>query len=156
MISKTELDVLALRYKEVSEKVLAHLANLETSSRYRDHVYRIYTRADKQQGRFLKEVWKIAATMAKHGYENLWDVHDVIGMTVVVPYPSDIDVVREFITAHSTAGTWQIYKEKRKDMHGYYAYHFVVTLRETVLSSIKCEIQIKTVLQDAWVLRPTI
>ena len=147
---QNKLHMLEPRYRQVSERVETLLAPLLTSTDYCGHVARIYTRAEKQNGQLLKETWKIAATMAKHGYKELFHVHDIIGATIVVPYPSDVNVIRDFVRSHKSDRTWAIHHEEEKTTHGYYAFHFIISIPEATLAKSKCEIQIKTVLQDAW------
>jgi ppGpp synthetase/RelA/SpoT-type nucleotidyltranferase len=127
-------------------------------------IYRIYSRSDKQSGEIFKDAWKIMYKVNKERSKNpdfrIHEVGDIIGLTVVVPYPSDIDFVRhcideaierdEFLSfLNSNEQGTTVYGEK-KDDRGYHAYHYQLGINLSEYENARCELQIKTLLHDAW------
>jgi ppGpp synthetase/RelA/SpoT-type nucleotidyltranferase len=158
--------------RERFERFLAVVVDLARSVSYhpttRGMVYLIYTRADKQNGEIFKDVWKIVekADAAAIPYHQLYFIRDIIGVTIVVVYPSDIDVVRKiiderihahhFVSVYDTAPCddhASFYGETKRHK-GYYAHHYTLEVGKELgkpdLLFTRCELQIKTVLHDAW------
>lgn len=94
-------------------------------------------------------------------YNDLSEITDIAGIRVITYYDNDVDrvakiVEREFCVDKENS----IDKREALDPEkfGYCSVHYVVTLNETRLqlpecrayAGIKCEIQIRTVLQHAW------
>lgn len=94
-------------------------------------------------------------------YADLSEITDIAGIRVITYYDNDVDrvakiVEREFCVDKENS----IDKREALDPEkfGYCSVHYVVTLNETRLhlpecrayAGIKCEIQIRTVLQHAW------
>jgi ppGpp synthetase/RelA/SpoT-type nucleotidyltranferase len=133
----------------------------------RDPIYRVYTRGEKQNGRQLKDTWKIAekVNLKRQGKRKaadgklvdvtpvpgfpIQDVGDIVGLTVVCVYPSDITTVRRYVETEIGQGLVQFDGEEKRE-RGYYAYHYVFGVPEPRFAGLRCEVQIKTLLHDAW------
>ncbi|RNJ50352.1 hypothetical protein [Methylocystis hirsuta] len=111
-------------------------------------IYRIYSRADKQHGRHFKDSWKIAQLIS--GGTEIEGIHDIIGITIVCPFNSDRDAVINLIKSATFSRDFNIVKERAHESP-YEARHFVVCRPH--LTTICCEIQIKTVFFDSWTVK---
>ncbi len=94
-------------------------------------------------------------------YENpLRDITDLAGVRVVCYYENDLQKVGAIIRSQ-----FEVHEEVDKsgdlgvDKMGYHGAHFVISLgprcsgpRYDAIIALKCEIQVRTVLQDAWAL----
>ncbi|OAI84248.1 hypothetical protein AYO27_13475 [Rhizobium sp. GHKF11] len=132
-------------------------------------VYKIYGRADKQGGDPLKNPRKVRLKFNDYfiGKDkkagSVWSVPDIIGFTIVVTYPSDISKVCTIIDQIIDSGRLKatdigvvnsdtpiVSKYGRAIVSGgYFACHYNVSMKRPGGAPI-CEIQIKTVLHDAW------
>ena len=89
---------------------------------------------------------------SRYGYD---DLEDLIALTVLCPYKSD---VREFIEWMKISFTILTSDKDaiRTDQRGHRGYHYIVEVHKDVLKSfsnyrdVKCEIQIKTILEEAF------
>lgn len=84
-------------------------------------------------------------------------IHDVLGMRVVCPFLEDLRKIEQIIRSHFTVleeekkGAPQSFKE-----FGYESTHFLVELPAALVGDLAlanpppCEIQVRTILQDAW------
>jgi len=84
-------------------------------------------------------------------------IHDVLGLRIVCPFLEDVRKIEELVHDHFTVleeekkGAPQSFKE-----FGYDSTHFLVALPDDLVSSLTlenpppCEIQVRTILQDAW------
>lgn len=139
------------RYQQTLARLSGIFRDYKFSRKSRGAIYAIYSRGDRQGGCEFKEAWKIAAKLAARrneapGYP-LQDVPDIIGLTVVVVYPSDIDVVCRFVDGNRA---WQVVKKKPRNQDGYRAFHYELRLQDPQYSGVRCEVQVKTMLNDAW------
>jgi ppGpp synthetase/RelA/SpoT-type nucleotidyltranferase len=118
-------------------------------------VYRIYGRADKQSDHDLfKSREKIAIALSRTpdpAKAQIEDIADIVGLTIVVHYPDQIEAVVEELNRRLSAPE-RIVAAPAKPMssRGYYATHVVFTSNHQDHRRKKCEVQIKTVLHDAW------
>lgn len=80
-------------------------------------------------------------------YFSIQDLEDIVGVTAVCVYPSDIQRVRDFVMSRTE---WIIHKDKRIKQRGYYAHHYTVSVRDPNLTGLRCELQTKTLLHDSW------
>jgi len=108
----------------------------------------------KELPRIMKKIRK-----AREGGQNIGirDLGDIIGLKVLCPYPSDVD---EVIGWMENNDMFQLLtprgKAKRDSETGYRGYNFDLTFPEETLRiypyfrGLKCEVQIKTMLQEAW------
>lgn len=117
-------------------------------------VSRVYGRDDKQYGDLFKSPLKIAAKVrAKRAREKAFaarDVRDVIGLTAVVQYPDQIQTFIDVVKGIVEPGGISAEKVERVQKPGYFATHvdFLSTRAED--AGLWCELQIKTMLHDAW------
>lgn len=127
-----------------------------------EHVYRNYTRRDnKTEISEFKSIDKITTKLIKWRYKYSIDsmprdLHDIIAASVVVYYNSDIDQVISHIKDTCERYNLRIYPYKSGEdtkhytKYGYHAQHLVFVSLNTELHGLKCEVQIKTLLHDAW------
>lgn len=173
---KLELDLFLSTLKTVREQVSEAVQPLG--------VYKIYGREEKQAGAMLKDARKVRLKFNKHFEDlkqstgSLWSIPDIIGFTVVVAYPSDINPVAaaidELVDAKRLVDARDVEdlapdagaaREKASDLiktnhgraltqKGYFACHY--NLRRPGPGGMVradrpiCEVQIKTVMHDAW------
>ena len=106
----------------------------------------------------VKTLTSLAQKALRKGYADpMKEATDIAGVRVVYLYESDLPRLTRLVR-----GTFQVNEEVGKttkdvDRFGYSAQHFVVTLKRSTsgarfreLHDLCCEIQIRTVLQDAW------
>jgi ppGpp synthetase/RelA/SpoT-type nucleotidyltranferase len=115
----------------------------------------IYGRADKQDKTDLAEKSfkapsKIAKAAARLGHSRLEEIDDIIGLTVVVHYPDQIRLVELSLVPLLANRRIGIHDNKEKKERGYYATHLVFQSDHTDHQDLRCELQIKTMLHDAW------
>jgi ppGpp synthetase/RelA/SpoT-type nucleotidyltranferase len=152
----------AKRYVYVLDHLKSTFQKFKYSLESREAIYSIYSRKEKQQGDEFKEAWKIANKVNSArtvGNPNkgippnpdfaIQDISDIIGLTVVVVYPSHIDTVKTFVQSKK-GNELTVYDEEEKSERGYKAYHYVLGVVDPQYPGIKCEVQIKTILHDAW------
>jgi len=132
-------------------------------------IYRVYSRGAKQGGDELKEQWKIAekVSLVRRGKRKthdgtltdiepqpgfpIQDLGDIVGLTVVCIFPSDISVVMAYVEESVSHGELLQFDSEPKKDGGYYAHHYVLGLPDSRFrDSYRCEVQIKTILHDAW------
>ncbi len=155
------------RRKDQYMRVLNHMETLLRQYHYhipegRRVIYRVATREDYQQGDKFKRVQRIQEKInkkreeqKKRGKEPSYSIHDVgdiIGVRVVCVYPSDVDVVSNFIRSEHKKNLEIVPREDKeiRKKSGYREHRFVVRHVNPTLSVIKCEIQIVTMLSEAW------
>jgi ppGpp synthetase/RelA/SpoT-type nucleotidyltranferase len=88
----------------------------------------------------------------------LIEITDLAGCRVVCLYELDIERVERIIQDEfKICEKFNKYKEAGLDKMGYLGIHFIVELRDNYsgprydgLHGLKCEIQVRTILQDAW------
>jgi putative GTP pyrophosphokinase len=92
-------------------------------------------------------------------YSNpLEEVTDLAGVRIVYLYSNDFERIEEIISNEfEVIETVNKLRDQGIDKFGYIAVHFIVRIGEKSsgaryddLKSLKCEIQVRTVLQDAW------
>lgn len=117
-------------------------------------IYRIYSRADKQLGDPFKSPRKIAEKLAdwrkKQPGAPASAIHDIIGLTIVVTYPSDLDLLTGYLVKPGSLPGFKTGTPTRKESGGYHAVHLVVTSVKPASQHIRHELQIKTMLHDGW------
>jgi ppGpp synthetase/RelA/SpoT-type nucleotidyltranferase len=142
-------------------------------------IYNLYSRGDKQSGNELKHPNKIRlkfdsyCSKEKLKKANIFDSPDIVGITVSVTYPSDINIVCAFLDdlckreavfpkffnlgENEKTNEKSLIKIKTssgsvKNESGYYACHYYLRTNDDEDDPI-VEVQIKTVLHDAWSLK---
>lgn len=143
----------------------------------RGAIYLIYTRRDKQEHlptfKHLKETPKIideivtqrlglpkrrggvVQNIKKNSSFWIYDIHDIIGITVVCPLSSDIQRVATRLDEEQKSGRLIVLEKKSHDGSetGYVAEHRVVASEQPNFENLTCEIQIKVAIQDAFAQR---
>ena len=164
-------------FEESLKGVMEVLEGARKTDRRLAPVYKIYSRGEHQGGDELKQHRKVRLKFDDHwgsGAEgDLWLMPDIVGFTVVVPFPSNINevnaVIDELVDARKLAlpparkllkatprlGTPEksiVTKYGRglegKEAKGYFACHY--NLRMAGGHRPIVEIQVKTLLYDAW------
>ncbi len=138
-------------------------------------VYKIYGRDEKQGGDAIKHLRKIRLKFndyyqrAGESQGSLWAVPDIIGFTVVVHYPTDISSICRVVDRliengsllNGSTGTVGVTSSAAFDViktrfgrpivsDGYFACHYNLRIKNVNIHRPLCEIQIKTILHDAW------
>ena len=118
-------------------------------------IYRVASRADYQgYGQDFKTTKSVEDKIRekKKGNEgySVKNLEDIVGLRIVCFYPSDIETVAQYIRQLNGRELWIIRDEVKEYQSGYRGHHFVVTLPDVALREIKCEIQIVTMLCEAW------
>jgi len=153
-------DYLAKRrnvYIKFQNELETQLKSFKNKPEWNDVIYKIYSRVEKQPDNPLKTSWKIAEKW------DLWkkskpstmvsDIHDIIGLTIIVTFPSDVLSLEKYFNENNKIGNFNLFdgESKNEKGKGYYAYHFKVKNNiDIIYHNILCEIQIKTILHDAW------
>lgn len=149
------------KYRKLLNDVNIYVNHLKNEACI-DHIYRVYSRREnKNETSDFKNIDKIVSKLIKwrrrYGAETMpKDIHDIIGETIIVYYESDIEHVKNHINESCEGFNLKIYPyksgeiTKRYTKYGYHAEHIVVVSLNPELHGLKCEIQIKTLLHDAW------
>jgi ppGpp synthetase/RelA/SpoT-type nucleotidyltranferase len=102
----------------------------------------------------LKKDWKIAQKLSalrkKKPDAQCIEIHDIVGLTIVVNFPSDRTDVAEYLKRADMLNAFKVIEDEVKEEHGYHAIHLKVqgaTLKNGMYFG---EIQIKTMLHDGW------
>ena len=162
------------------EKLLEYLDNyvleFTKTPKGKEIIHSFYSRSKKQNKRAFKDIWKICEKVNKkrfgstrwsktpppkdeeiHPKFKIYQVEDIIAMTVVVVYISDILEVRSFIDTliekknlKSHANESSEYYGETKEYDGYYAFHYQLGYPDPLCLNLRCELQIKTALHDAF------
>lgn len=108
-----------------------------------------------------KSIESFTEKMKRKSYDNpLEEITDLAGVRVVSYYESDIQNIKDIIEKNFTVHE-RVDKTKNLgvDKMGYHGAHFVISLGKRYSGTrydgtidLKCEIQVRTVLQDAWAL----
>jgi ppGpp synthetase/RelA/SpoT-type nucleotidyltranferase len=103
----------------------------------------------------IKSKKKIALKLRKWRKSNsrakIADIHDIAGTTVVCPYPSDVDFIKQFLIrmADSHKKEFVFSDFKPIDRPDYHAFHTVADGQGRFLT-FKCELQLKTLFTQSW------
>jgi ppGpp synthetase/RelA/SpoT-type nucleotidyltranferase len=120
-----------------------------------DIVRDVYSRKTKQ-GTELKSVAKIAEKIWRKRRESgkknfkIIELNDIIGVTIVIQYPDQVESVATKLEQRLRGEKIDISKPETHGELGYYAHHADCISRRANSANFLCEIQIKTMLQDAW------
>lgn len=142
-------------YRQLLDAVQRELVQFKDRIEYRDAIYRIYSRADKQVGGDpLKSKEKIAEKLSRWREETPaakpQDIHDIIGITVVVYFESQRDRVADALLQKDALPGLNIFDRDLKKEDGYYAVHMKVSGKAPAFWGLKGEVQVKTLLHDGW------
>lgn len=151
------------KYTRFQAKIVKDIESLRDNSDLRPSIYNVISR-DSGSGQSLKADKKIALKLNKWRRQpregqrpaRVADIHDIIGVTVICPYPSDIDKLVDYLRGENSIASFKIKDgddsvrmlspEQNK---GYRACHVVLEGRGH-FSNITCELQIKTVVVQGW------
>lgn len=167
-------------YQNLLNKIEELLSDYRSSPAGKAVVYNIYSRKQKEDDDIFKEVWKIREKVNLYRLGTLPSdecaertdtisrnykidyLPDIVALTVVVLYSSDIKHVREIIDRKIDEKVLISYvntkKKKKKSSEafygenkcdgGYYAHHYTLGHTYRMLEGLRCELQIKTALHD--------
>ena len=147
------------QYGRLLAAIVGELGDLRDRARNHDLVYRIYTRGDKQLGGdILKSDVGIAKKLQgwrdDDGRHYLpCEIHDIIGVTIVTFFNSGVDQVVNFLSKVDAFRSFKFIDAKPIKAGGYAATHVVVEGRGISRSRLRCEIQVKALLNDSWAAR---
>lgn len=146
-------------YEKFLEIVYREIGEYRDLRRISSPIYRIYTRADKQLGgERLKSRLGIAKKLATWrdkenggGKVPVSKIHDIIGITVVTYFESEVDKVVQALK-RARFRNFSVVSEDDIKREDYNANHVVVKQHGKGLGfgGILCEIQIKSLLHDSW------
>ena len=158
------------KYEQDLQRLQLVLSGLRRKERALRHVYKIYSRGEAQAGDELKSARKIRLKFndfnekRKSAQASLFDVPDIVGLRIVVSYPSDISAIaavldnaidrKELLAvamgAPAPSSVITTRYGRPLETGGYFACHYNVRLPGVGIARPICEIQIKTLLHDAW------
>jgi ppGpp synthetase/RelA/SpoT-type nucleotidyltranferase len=147
------------QYKKLLADVRAVFREVDEDARAKNKIKEVYGRADKQNGEDFKSVVKIAQKLAFWRIDSpntqVKDIHDVVGMTVVVYYADYIPQLIEI--ALPMLADRRLYPtdsgRQNPSYHrdfGYHATHLIIVSRHFSHQDLQVEVQFKTMLHDAW------
>lgn len=120
----------------------------------------IRTIVPRLQVKDLASVLKKIERNRGRGFSNysVNDIEDLVGIKILCPYPSDVMDVIQWMKAHRglRVEPESIEAARRQKKEGYRGYHFTIQLKGMLLEnnedlmSLKCEVQVKTMLEEAW------
>jgi ppGpp synthetase/RelA/SpoT-type nucleotidyltranferase len=147
------------KYKELMALVKRYLEVLfEAEMADRDIVQKMYTRKDRSGDADIKRTASVVAKIIKfrEKHPDEWKtksaihIHDIVACRIVVFYRHQIDYVIDKIRKTTDHNFLRVVHDEYKNKFGYHAHHLVVSSRRADLTNLLCEIQVKTVLHDAW------
>lgn len=110
----------------------------------------------KELSSILKKIQDARVEDENYGFDN---VHDIIAFTILVPFWSDTDRVIEWMKETFSVPENLNRNPLRDNPTGHRAYHYIVLQKASTIRGepdrlgwfgIKCEIQIKSILSEAW------
>lgn len=148
------------RYTKLLNEVKSFLEKLK-STYAANQIYRCYSRVDnRHETNEFKSIDKITSKITHWRKTTpdakLQSLHDIVGVSIVVFYEDDIDIVFKSIKTNCKSNNFEISpyrggeETRRYTKYGYHAQHLVLESRSPNLKGLKCEVQIKTLLHDAW------
>jgi len=149
------LDSKRERYLEALREIKDFFQRYWRSAEGRRVLYRVTSRADYQgEGQELKLpksiVEKIQAKGKKDPTYSIDDMNDIVGVRLICSYPSDVDTVLNYILKRHKELVIHDKPEYVRKPSGYRAVHLVVSSSNRVLAPFRCEVQIVTMLEEAW------
>lgn len=117
-------------------------------------VSRVYGRGDKQGGDLFKSPSKIASKLARKRCGGVpcmpREITDIVGLTVVVQYPDQVRKLIAEVTADLDPHGIRAGKIGKVEKPGYFATHADLVSSNAVHGGLACQLQVKTMLHDAW------
>jgi putative GTP pyrophosphokinase len=156
---RRELEQVLPRFQEAVDLVSTHVRYLlrRRGLMHPDEVSHRVTGRVKSIESCLRKITR-EKTKNRHQPKTVSDIErrmdDIAGVRVVCPYLTDVALVYGFIKRHPAFRELRAKFEDHiaKPKFGYRALHTVVQIK-TTFKSAKCEIQIRTGLQDAWAVK---
>ena len=170
LIDQIEAQKIVTEYLDAKTKPLLELLETVRGAAQRtkkacgeDVVYRVYSRAEKQKDELKtksKIVKKFIENRAEDASYELTAMSDIVGITIVVYYDDQIPVVieqlhkefssprlefEEYVGPDGISSRYRVHREK-----GYHATHLRVRSNIPALLDLTVEVQVKTMLHDAW------
>jgi ppGpp synthetase/RelA/SpoT-type nucleotidyltranferase len=141
-------------YEAFLENILLETVKFRERAENFDRLYRIYTRSDKQRGGGkLKSIPRIAEKLERWRAEKptcgIKEIHDIVGLTVVTYYSSDIEDISKRFQAWKNP-VFKVAKFEDKSARGYFARHFHLRSLNPTHDGILAELQLKSLLHDGW------
>ena len=149
------------KYIKLLQDVMFFLGRLKNELSTNE-IVRFYSRLDSNKNPSeFKNIDKIADKLKLWFAKNndivsILDLHDVIATSVVVYYESDIPILINNIKKYCNMHSLDIEKYESGNIiriltsYGYHARHIIFKSTNPILKHFRCELQIKTVLHDAW------
>lgn len=115
----------------------------------------IYSRENKQGGNPFKTPTKIAKALTEKRLKDpdapVTAIEDIIGLTIVVYYPDQIDAVLQRIEqkVRIDSTPW-MERHKAVIRNGYHGHHITLISNGSADADMKCEVRSKTMMHDAW------
>ncbi|MEM1222287.1 MAG: RelA/SpoT domain-containing protein [Verrucomicrobiota bacterium] len=150
------------RYKTFQKKVVVDLKAVQRNPVLRGAIVSVNSREDFDPQNPLKTIEKIAIKL--HKWRNkeresedeevqVKDIHDIIGVTVCCPYPSDVRRLVDYLEKQNSSLNFVLHKEPSRidpiSNFGYEATHIVLKGKGS-MRTLLCELQIKTVMIHGW------
>jgi ppGpp synthetase/RelA/SpoT-type nucleotidyltranferase len=147
------------QYRKLLAEVRAVFREIDEDARARNKIKELYSRAKKQNGDEFKSVVKIAHKLeiwrARDPNTQIKDIHDIVGLTVVVFYADYIKQLIEIAIPmlgdkglEPAAGARENPSDHRD--FGYHATHLIIISKHPSHQDLQIEVQFKTMLHDAW------
>lgn len=155
-ISRTALEKIYKQEKKVMESVLANMLGLIQEKISAEGLFPAYKHRLKAFQSFFSKKIKFARDASIQGSVPQ-PISDIIAVRVVCPFISDIERVEKIL-----AENFEIQELERKGFDrsfkefGYESIHLLLVIPDNILASCTfinppvCEVQIRTILQDAW------
>lgn len=147
------------KYKDLQNSVKLFFQQARYRQELSGCVQSVFSRADSDENQPIKSDKKIAIKL--HKWRNdprdtkiyqPGDIHDIAAASVICYYPSDLEKLVDFIKVIGGTADFSFrepdYRDPQKSA-GYSAYHVVVDGAGR-FAGLKCELQLKTILTQAW------
>jgi ppGpp synthetase/RelA/SpoT-type nucleotidyltranferase len=147
------------RYRSFLSDLRSEVTDIRNRYDVNRLIYSIYSRSDKQKGDEIKSKLRIAQKLVQWRKEacdenkptpKVSDIHDIVGITIVVNFPSDTYVVADYLERDRAFRSFNVKSRRVKESHGYHAIHLIVSNKSFAHFGLLGEIQIKTMLHDGW------
>lgn len=147
------------KFEELQERVQAFFEQARYRQELSGCIQSVFTRAKAASNLPIKSDKKIAIKLYKWRNDprdgkvyHPSDIHDIAAASVICYYPSDLQKLIEYIQSETATKDFSFGPADYKNPNetgGYSAYHVIVEGRGRY-SELKCELQLKTVLTQAW------
>ncbi len=146
---KEQYDKLKELYKKLGDEVFGFLK--KTVKKNKLKVHGIKTRLKTFES-FYKHVVK--ENITTNHFEK---IEDIAGVRIICYYRLDLDTLRKIIEDNYCVVKTILSREREEQPFGYSSDHYIIKLPERFeghryddIKNLKCEIQVRTILMDAW------